>query len=208
MVSTAVKGETSTVARHIARIAARLFATQGYDATSVRTIVEAAGVTKPTLYYHFGSKEGLAQAVLTVPMRALGATLKEIVDEPGDPVEALVRVIEAKFDFCREDPDRGRFVFSLLFGPHSAGLAGELAQLTEELPCVLDATIRRLAESGVIAPDRAEAFGTFCHGLTVITAMDFLYKGRAIEPGQARRLVDDLLRGFRASEARAEQGPS
>ncbi|MDR3636161.1 MAG: TetR/AcrR family transcriptional regulator [Isosphaeraceae bacterium] len=200
MVSTsAARGETSTVARHIARVAARLFATRGYDATSVRTIVEAAGVTKPTLYYYFGSKEGLAQALLTVPMRGLGATLKAIVDTPGDPVDALVRVFEAKFDFCREDPDRARFVFSLLFGPQNSGLAGELAQVKEELPCVLDKMVRHLAEVGVIDPERVEACATACHGLTVITAIDYLYEGREIEPGQARRLVEDLLRGFRAA---------
>src|SRR5437764_113844 len=100
------RNEPGAVARHIARVAARLFATQGYDATSVRTIVEAAGVTKPTLYYHFGSKEGLAQALLTVPMSQLGAALRTIVAAPGDPVLMLERFVEAHFDFCREDPDR------------------------------------------------------------------------------------------------------
>jgi AcrR family transcriptional regulator len=202
MVSAATKGETTSVARHIARVAARLFATHGYDATSVRTIVEAAGVTKPTLYYYFGSKEGLAQALLTVPMRGLGATLKAIVDVPGDPVEALARVFEAKFDFCREDPDRARFVFSLLFGTQTSSLAGELAQLKEEFPCVLDKVVHRLAEAGVIDPGRVETCATACRGLTVITAMDYLYEGREIESGRARRLVEDLLRGFRA-EARS-----
>ena len=67
------KGELSPVARHIARAAARLFAERGYDATSVREIVEAAGVAKPTLYYYFRSKEGLAQALFTVPLTNLVA---------------------------------------------------------------------------------------------------------------------------------------
>ncbi len=56
--------ESSEITRRIARVAAQLFATLGYDATSVRNIVEAAEVTKPTLYYHFQSKEGLAHALL------------------------------------------------------------------------------------------------------------------------------------------------
>ncbi len=42
----------------------RLFASRGYAATSIREIVEAAGVTKPVLYYHFQSKEGLYRAIL------------------------------------------------------------------------------------------------------------------------------------------------
>ena len=79
MTAAAAKGELSPVARHIARSAARLFAERGYDATSVREIVEAAGVAKPTLYYYFRSKEGLAQALLTVPLTNLVAELRRIV---------------------------------------------------------------------------------------------------------------------------------
>ena len=84
-VATATKGELSPVARHIARAAARLFAERGYDATSVREIVEAAGVAKPTLYYYFRSKEGLAQALLTVPLSNLVATLAADRDDGGRP---------------------------------------------------------------------------------------------------------------------------
>ena len=79
MTATASKGELSSVARHIARLPQSLFAEQGYDATSVREIVETAGVAKPTLYYYFRSKEGLAQALLTVPLSGLVATLRQLV---------------------------------------------------------------------------------------------------------------------------------
>ena len=41
-----------------------LFTNRGYAATSVREIVEMAGVTKPALYYHFDSKEGIYLAIL------------------------------------------------------------------------------------------------------------------------------------------------
>src|SRR5437660_10208662 len=100
-----IRAGTSEVARHVARVAARLFAARGYDATPVRAIVEAAGVTKPTLYYHFGSKEGLAQALVTVPLTRLAERMRAIVEGPGDPVGALAEVVEAQFDFCRDDPD-------------------------------------------------------------------------------------------------------
>ena len=73
------------MARHIARTAARLFAERGYDATSVREIVEAAGVAKPTLYYYFRSKEGLAQALLTVPLNEPGRGAATDRDDGGRP---------------------------------------------------------------------------------------------------------------------------
>src|SRR4249920_2475135 len=102
------------VARHIARVAARLFAAQGYDATSVREIVEAAGVAKPTLYYYFKSKEGLASALLTVPLSSLVSTLRQIVATVDEPVRCLEQVIEAHYAFFRADPDRGRFIYALI----------------------------------------------------------------------------------------------
>src|SRR5438874_3260915 len=109
MVAASIRGESGLVARHIAQVAARLFAAKGYDATPVREIVEAAGVTKPTLYYHFGSKEGLAQALLTVPLTGLLEALGAIVSGPGEPIDVLARTAEAHFAFCRDDPDRARF---------------------------------------------------------------------------------------------------
>ena len=43
----------------IAVAAVELFKRKGYASTSVREIVEKAGVTRPSLYYYYGSKEGL-----------------------------------------------------------------------------------------------------------------------------------------------------
>ncbi len=41
---------------------ARIFYRHGYEAATVQNIVEAARVNAPTLYHHFGSKQGLAMA--------------------------------------------------------------------------------------------------------------------------------------------------
>ncbi len=38
-----------------------LFYARGYDAVGIQEIVDAAGVTKPTMYYYFGSKKGLLE---------------------------------------------------------------------------------------------------------------------------------------------------
>ncbi len=46
--------------------ATRLFADQGYSATSVRQVVEASGCTKPALYYYFDNKETLFREVIDI----------------------------------------------------------------------------------------------------------------------------------------------
>jgi AcrR family transcriptional regulator len=201
--------QENEAARQIARVAARLFAAHGYEATSVRTIVEEAGVAKPTLYYHFGSKEGLAQALLTLPMTRLADSMRSILEQAGDPVAALEAIVEAHFAFCREDPDRARFFFALVFGPQGSGLMADVKETMQALPELLTAAINRLAETGLIAPERVAECKTACRGMIVIAMLDYLYRGRHpecgteagessgnLEPGLAGRLVGDLLHGF------------
>lgn len=65
--------------------AAKIFEEHGYQAATISQILKEAGVTKGALYFHFQSKEDLAQEVLagqdqriTVPPRA--SKVQEIVD--------------------------------------------------------------------------------------------------------------------------------
>ncbi len=55
----------------ILNAAERLFAQQGLDGTSLRTITEAAGVNLAAVNYHFGSKDGLIQAAFRRRARPL-----------------------------------------------------------------------------------------------------------------------------------------
>jgi AcrR family transcriptional regulator len=201
------RNESSEVARHIARVAAHLFATQGYDATSVRTIVEVAGVTKPTLYYHFGSKEGLAHALLTVPLAGLARALRGVQKDERDPVVALERTIETHFAFCREDPDRLRILYSLGFGQLGSGLKSEMEQVKQEMAHLMEAPVRRLADAGVISKERVDACTTAYRGLIVISTLDYLCHGKELGTDLAHRLVGDLLHGFGEPEYLG-RGPS
>ena len=45
-------------------IALRLFSSKGYEGTGIQEIVDKAGITKPTLYYYFGNKEGVVSAII------------------------------------------------------------------------------------------------------------------------------------------------
>jgi len=44
--------------------ALELWSERGYDAVGVQEIVDAAGITKPTLYHYFGSKRGLLDCLI------------------------------------------------------------------------------------------------------------------------------------------------
>lgn len=84
----------------ILQTALKLFCARGYDAVGVQEIVDQAGVTKPTLYYYFGSKQGLLEEILRSNSAILEEMLREAVDLPGQVPEVLYRVARAYFDFA------------------------------------------------------------------------------------------------------------
>ncbi len=200
----AIREPSESAARHIARVAARLFATRGYDATSVREIVAAAGVTKPTLYYHFGSKEGLAQALLTVPLERINARMRTILDGGGDPVTTLTALIEIHFAFFRDDPDRARFVYALFFGPLGSGLAAEMTKFGDQFDGLMEEVVGRFVAAGLVEPSRETAFLAAVRGLIVVHSVDFLYRDQELGAGLAQRLVNDLLNGYGRSDRTPE----
>lgn len=59
-----------------------LFYEKGYDAVGVQQIVDAAGVTKPTLYYYFGSKQGLLSCLLEEQFSRLETQMEKVKDAP------------------------------------------------------------------------------------------------------------------------------
>lgn len=185
----------------IARAAARLFATRGYEATSIREIVEAVGVRKPTLYHYFTSKEELAKELLTGSMTRLIEASRRWVDEQPDPLLALEGVLEEHFRFCREEPDRSRFFYALFFGPTGSHLSSELATLVQRQQREVSRAVDRVADSGRIDHARRDRFHDAVRGVIVISTMDFLYKNASLPAGMASALVRDLLAGFASRQA-------
>src|SRR5262245_54612303 len=92
----------SAIANKLLESAVRLFATKGYPATSTREIVEAAGVTKPMLYYYFQSKEGLLAAAIGHFSDKFHARLRHVVSQPLAPREQLAELVWAHLAFCQE----------------------------------------------------------------------------------------------------------
>lgn len=84
--------------------ATELFAARGYDAVGVQEIVEAAGVSKPTLYHHFGSKRGVLAAIANERLMPFVRAVTEAARYDGDLAGTLRRVAQTYFDFAHSEP--------------------------------------------------------------------------------------------------------
>ncbi|MBV9843785.1 MAG: TetR family transcriptional regulator [Kutzneria sp.] len=92
------RGEPTTTERRILRAAVRLFAEQGFDATTVQQIVDAAEVTKGALYHYFDAKDDLLYEIYHSLIGVQAAELDRIVARglgPRETVRAiLVNLVE------------------------------------------------------------------------------------------------------------------
>jgi TetR/AcrR family transcriptional regulator len=97
--------------------ALQLFAARGYEAVGVQEIVDTAGVTKPTLYHYFGSKQGLLEALLKTHLDPFDAALQEAAHYQGDLPLTLFKVVSTCFQFARTDKLFYRVMLALWFAP-------------------------------------------------------------------------------------------
>lgn len=75
--------------------AKELFYAKGYDAVGVQEIVERAGLTKPTLYYYFGSKIGVLRTLIGIKFEELKSSVRKAIDSEGDIRAHLYCLAEA-----------------------------------------------------------------------------------------------------------------
>jgi AcrR family transcriptional regulator len=78
-------------------IAARLIASRGYAATTVRDIADEAGILSGSLYHHFASKEAILEEILRSFMDGLLQKFNEIEATGGSPREVLDGLIGHAF---------------------------------------------------------------------------------------------------------------
>ncbi len=129
-------------------VATVAFADKGVAGTSLDDLARQLGVTKQTILYHFGSKAGLVDAVLTEGAEELVAVFEEAsrASKPGwERVEATVR---SSFALAVERPE-------LL------GLLRELSRLGPEQSQRVISLIQPMVDSAVRELEAGMADGRF-----------------------------------------------
>jgi TetR/AcrR family transcriptional regulator, cholesterol catabolism regulator len=78
--------------------AVELFASKGFNGTSIRDIAKLTGMTISNIYYHYGSKEGLLVAILERATRQIVGSLNPVVEMDLEPLERFKLLLRTHFD--------------------------------------------------------------------------------------------------------------
>ncbi len=98
------------VRTRILEVSTRLFATRGFDGTAIQDIALEVGITRPTLVYHFGSKDGLRDEVLDRMLRHWQDELPQVLSAATTGKDRFRNGVHALLSFFRDDPHRARLL--------------------------------------------------------------------------------------------------
>jgi AcrR family transcriptional regulator len=132
--------------RNILDVATREFAAMGLAGARVDTIAERTNATKRMLYYYFGSKEGLYEAVLEKVYSDIRALEQDLQVSRLDPVEGMRALVEFTFDYHDRHRDFVRLI--AIENVHSARYVERLKTFQNSNASAID-TVADLLERGI-----------------------------------------------------------
>ncbi len=183
--------------------ATRLFAEQGYDGTSVQQIADAVGIRKPSLLYHFKSKDALRENVIAEMLAHWNAVLPRLLLKASTD-ERFDSTMEALTEVFIQDPDRARlFLRETLDRPQS--MQAMLAQFVQPWVELLCGQLERAKIQGLVQHDvdpqayAVEVITMAVAGKALIDTLSVILPEDPARGGTRSRHARELIRMARSS---------
>ena len=123
-----------------------LFGQRGYEAVGVQDVVEAADLTKPTLYHYFGSKRGLLESLLAREAEPLMTAIFQAAVYKGDLILTIEALARAFFQFAQRSPVFYRLSLAMQFSPPESEPYQAIQPYVSQQQQTLEAVFRQAAE--------------------------------------------------------------
>lgn len=191
----------------IVNAAVSLFSEKGYEATAVREIVKAAGVTKPVLYYYFKNKEALFLHIITETLENYRQRTIEVCEgEYATFIDRLKALARIYIDVAHANPDLVRFMHTISFSNLYDNVFDFPAYWRQNFLLVAD-IFRRAQEKGLIRPDMDyRTVARHFLGMAIENMRDIVYRLKLTdEPITEDDVVGILMAGV-AAPATVEAG--
>ncbi|HUW62239.1 MAG TPA: TetR/AcrR family transcriptional regulator [Candidatus Bathyarchaeia archaeon] len=173
-----------------------LFSEKGYKGTTIREIIERAGVTRPVLYYYFKNKEDLFCRIVETSFAELGADLDQIIQTPGSCHAKLTAVMSATFAGAEESVGMVRLLLQAVFASPAEGLRLDMTKMVEGRLDRLARIMQEGLDAGELDGGDAQSLALVFAGIMDMHIMAKIYRPEAVlAPDLADYLVDLFVKG-------------
>jgi AcrR family transcriptional regulator len=187
--------------------ASTVFTAKGYHAAAMDDIADAAGVSKPVLYQHFGSKLDLYLALLDQACNRLLETVTAALASTDDNSERVVATMTAFYDMVASE----RAEFRLIFESDLTGQPAVEERIWQVNNDVADRIAAVIADDTGLGWDQAKLLAISLVGIGHVSARYWVTAG-PVELAEARQLVSNLawrgISGFPLTEGAAQHHPA
>ena len=160
-----------------------VFASHGYEATTLDEVARKAGVTKPIIYEHFGSKDGLYAAIVDREMDDLVRRVSVSIAE-GSARERFEGAVVAFMSYTKEVP--AGFAVLTRDSPNMSARRG-LTRVIDDLAHRVGDIFRKQFENAGFAPKVAPIYANALIGMVTQVAQWWAVDGRGFS-------IDDVAK--------------
>jgi AcrR family transcriptional regulator len=179
----------------ILEAAERLFAERGFAATSVRDIVAEAGISAPSLYHFFGSKEKLLVDLINERHAVYCDDLEADLAVATTPFEVCQRFVKFVLTNMSKRPTTAKFLLGIMFGPRQdipEDVVGETLARSQEIIQVRLRTVTDGASEPRIVFARMMLLGMVTPAILLFLTSDVRSFSPKLPSCIAHRVVDML----------------
>ena len=153
-----------------------LFWQKGYEATSMRDLLEAMNIGRGSFYDTFGDKHSLFLAALDRFEKTRTVWIIEVLESPDPPLESIRYVFERTVDGLTSfEPRRGCLLANTAveLAPHDPEVAGKISGYIRRTEDAFANALERARETREISPEKsprvlARFLVSNLHGLRVM----------------------------------------
>lgn len=174
-----------------------LFNQKGYAATSVREIVEAAGVTKPVLYYYFGSKEGIYLELMQSSLARFDSSLAEMTTIAGPAADKIVHFCSMILELILQRLEVLRLIYAIYYGPPQGAPPIDFEDYYARMVEAVETLVRQgIADGEFIATDSKACAWIVISILNTTMEEQFCHTPPRIDAGQMEQMLRLVLQGL------------
>jgi AcrR family transcriptional regulator len=171
--------------------ASEVFASKGLDGTRMEDLVRATGIPRPTLYYHFSSKEEILAWLLERLLRELAIEIGSIMDRDEAADARLRSVVRAHLHLFAENPSLCSVLLAEL------GRITRIPHLADSIWAAFHQPVRKLLDAGerdgsLRAVDH-EVAASAIFGAVTMVGLHYVVTGQAVDVDSLASALDDLV---------------